>query len=75
VFVDAVLSTIPIEPYDLDVARSHAALLAHTRRTGRARGAHDLVIAATAVTRRRMVVSADPAGFDDLPGVDLRVEP
>jgi tRNA(fMet)-specific endonuclease VapC len=71
-FVENVLSTIPIEPYDLDVARIHASLLAHTRRTGRPRGAHDLLIAATALTHRRTVVSADPAGFADLPGLALR---
>lgn len=71
-FVDEVLSTIPIEPYDLDVARVHASLLAHTRRSGRPRGAHDLLIAATALTHSRRVVSADPSGFEDLPGVVLR---
>jgi tRNA(fMet)-specific endonuclease VapC len=65
------LSTIPIEPYDLDVARTQASLLAHTRRTGRPRGAHDLLIAATALTRT--VVPADPAGFADLPGLALRL--
>jgi tRNA(fMet)-specific endonuclease VapC len=72
-FVENVLSTIPIEPYDLDVARKHASLLAHTRRTGRQRGAHDLLIAATALTHGRTVVSADPAGFADLPGLALRL--
>lgn len=72
-FVENVLSTIPIEPYDLEVARTHASLLAHTRRSGRPRGAHDLLIAATAVTHGRTVVSADPAGFADLPGLDLRL--
>jgi tRNA(fMet)-specific endonuclease VapC len=71
-FVDEVLSTIPIEAYDLDVARTHASLLAHTRRSGRPRGAHDLLIAATAITQKRMVVSADPSGFTDLPGLALR---
>lgn len=71
-FVEAVLATIPVEPYDLDVARAHASLLAHTRRSGRPRGAHDLVIAATALARTRTVVSADPSGFEDLPGVALR---
>jgi len=71
-FVESVLSSIPIEPYDLEVARTHAALLAHTRRAGRSRGAHDLLIAATAVTRDRAVVSADPSGFADLPGLTLR---
>jgi tRNA(fMet)-specific endonuclease VapC len=71
-FVENVLATVPIEPYDLDVARTHAALLAHTRRSGRPRGAHDLMIAATALTHGRAVVSVDPAGFEALPGLDLR---
>jgi tRNA(fMet)-specific endonuclease VapC len=70
-FVEAVLATIPIEDYDLDVARAHADLLAHTRRTGRPRGAHDLLIAATAAATRRTVVSADADAFAELPGVAL----
>jgi tRNA(fMet)-specific endonuclease VapC len=72
-FVESVLTSIPIESYDLDVARTHAHLLAHTRRSGRPRGAHDLLIAATAVARGRTVVTADPSGFADLPAVDLRL--
>jgi tRNA(fMet)-specific endonuclease VapC len=73
-FVDDVLFSLPIEPYDLEVARTHAGLLTYTRRSGRPRGAHDLLIAATALARGRTVVSSDPAGFADLPGVTLRVE-
>ena len=73
-FVDDVLASIPIEPYDLEVARAHARLLAYTRRSGRPRGAHDLLIAATAASRNRTVVTAYPAGFADLPEVALRVE-
>ena len=72
-FVEDVLASIPIQPYDLDVARTHATLLAHTRRSGRPRGAHDLLVAATAVTHGRIVVSADPSGFADLPGLALRL--
>ena len=71
-FVDDVLSTIPIEDYDLPAARAHAELLAHVRRTGRPRGAHDLVIAATASATRRIVLSADTGAFADLPGVAHR---
>jgi tRNA(fMet)-specific endonuclease VapC len=52
-FVEDVLRTIPIETYDLDVAGAHASLLAHTRRSGRPREAHDLLIAATALTHGR----------------------
>jgi tRNA(fMet)-specific endonuclease VapC len=72
-FVENVLSAIPIESYDLDVARMHASLLAHTRRSGRPRGAHDLLVAATALARRRVVVSADPTGFADLPDLAVRL--
>jgi tRNA(fMet)-specific endonuclease VapC len=42
------------------------------RRAGRPRGAHDLIIAATAVATGRIVVTADGDGFADLPGVSVR---
>lgn len=71
-FVAAVLEAVSVEDYDLDVAREHGALLAHTRRSGRPRGAHDLIIAATARARQREVVSADLDGFAELPEVVLR---
>lgn len=70
-FVGAALRPIPIIAYDLVVARSHAGLLASVRPAGRRRGAHDLLIAATAKATGRVVLTADPAGFDDLPEVEL----
>jgi tRNA(fMet)-specific endonuclease VapC len=57
----------------LEIAKVHAALLAHTRRKGRAHAAHDLLIGATARARSRVVVTADPQGFGDLPQVAVRV--
>jgi tRNA(fMet)-specific endonuclease VapC len=71
-FVDDVRAAIPIVDYDSTVASSHAQLLVVTRRQGRPRGAHDLIIAATARATERAVVSAHPAAFVDLPGVSLR---
>jgi tRNA(fMet)-specific endonuclease VapC len=71
-FVEEVLATIPIEDYNLDVARVHAELLAHVRRTGRPRGAHDLLVAATAAATGRVIVSDDAQAFADLPGVTRR---
>jgi tRNA(fMet)-specific endonuclease VapC len=68
-YVDEVLALIPVLPYDESVAFKHAHLLVAVRRAGRPRGAHDLIIAATAVASRRTVVSADRHAFDDLPGV------
>jgi tRNA(fMet)-specific endonuclease VapC len=70
-FVAAVLDAVSVEVYDLDVAEAHAALLAHVRRAGTPRGAHDLLIAATARARERQVLTLDRRGFADLPGVEL----
>ena len=71
-FVDELVAVLPIETYDAEVARAHAGLIAHARRVGLPRGAHDLIIAATAVARHREVVTLDAAGFADMPGVRLR---
>ncbi|HLN07222.1 MAG TPA: PIN domain-containing protein [Acidimicrobiales bacterium] len=71
-FVDDISTTIPIVSYDATVASSHAQLLVATRRQGRQRGAHDLIIAATARATQREVLSADLSTFEDLPGVICR---
>lgn len=71
-FLNDVLETIPIVEYDSSVAESHAELLVHVRRTGTPRGAHDLIIAATAKASGREIVSADETAFSDLPGVHVR---
>lgn len=67
-FVAGILDAVSVETYDLDVAEAHAALLAHVRRTRTPRGAHDLIVAATARARERQVVSFD-GDFAGLPGV------
>lgn len=71
-FLDAIVATLPIIRYDLEVARAHTSLLVATRKSGTLRGAHDLIIAATARATRRTVVTSDRAGFIDLPGVEVR---
>ncbi|HEY7947240.1 MAG TPA: PIN domain-containing protein [Acidimicrobiales bacterium] len=71
-FLDDVLATIPVVDYDVGVAEAHAQLLVTVRRQGRPRGAHDLVIAATALASQRTVLTADRTAFVDLPGVALR---
>ncbi len=71
-FVDLVREALPALEYDLAIAEAHAGLLASVRRSGTPRGAHDLIIAATAVATGRTVVTADRAAFSTLPGVELR---
>ena len=71
-FVEAVLETFQVEEYDLRVARVHARLLGHVKTAGRPRGAHDIIIAATSTSSGRVVITADPNGFDGLPEVVVR---
>jgi len=74
VFLDELLAITPVVDYTRAVAGHHAALLAHVRRSGRPRGAHDLIIAATARATGRLLVSTDgAAGFADLPEVQIRM--
>lgn len=69
-FVDGVLALVPVEDYTLDVARVHARLLAYVQREGKPRGAHDLIIAATAAATARGVMTTDSkARFAELPGI------
>ena len=67
--VNSVVNGIPILAYDVTIASAHATLLAAVRAQGRPRGAHDLIIAATALATKRTVVTADQTAFDGLPGV------
>lgn len=71
-FCEEVLQVIPVVDYDCDVAEAHAELLVHVRGQGKPRGAHDLIIAATARATSRTVVSADESAFADLPGVQVQ---
>lgn len=65
-----VLSVISPLPYTEATAAHHGRLLAAVRRSGRPRGAHDLIIAAHAAETERIIVSRDAAAtFGDLPGV------
>jgi len=64
--LNEVVASIPILDYDLAVARVHAQLLAIVRRQGRPRGAHDLIIAATALSSGRSLVTADEKAFFEL---------
>lgn len=73
-FLEDVLEVIPVVEYGRAVAEAHAELLVHVRREGRPRGAHDLLIAATARATGRSVVTADVAVFADLPGVQTRTQ-
>jgi tRNA(fMet)-specific endonuclease VapC len=71
-FVQWMLGLLTVEDYDLKVARVHGRLIAANRRAGRTRGAHDMIIAATAAARDRILLTPNK-GFAELPGVRVRV--
>lgn len=66
----AITSSVEVLDYTEATAACHARLIAHARRAGARRGAHDLIIAAHAAQTGRTVLTFDAkARFADLPGV------
>jgi predicted nucleic acid-binding protein len=73
--LSAMMSVLDVLDYTESTAVHHARLIAASRRIGRHRGAHDLIIAAHAAETGRIIFSRDSkARFADLPGV-LAMEP
>lgn len=74
VHVEALLGALPIEPYQLGVARVHARLAVEALSQGRQRSAYDMIIGATAAATNRILLTTDvSAGFDQLTGVRVEV--
>jgi tRNA(fMet)-specific endonuclease VapC len=68
----AITSAVEVLDYTEATAAHHARLIAHARRTGTPRGAHDLIIAAHALQSDRVILTFDAeARFGDLPGVSV----
>jgi tRNA(fMet)-specific endonuclease VapC len=66
----AITSAVDVLDYTEATSACHARLIAHARRTGVPRAAHDLIIAAHALQSDRIVLTFDAkARFGDLPGV------
>jgi len=66
----AITSAVDVLDYTQATAAHHGRLLAHVRRSGAPRGAHDLIIAAHAAETGRTILSRDTkARFGELPGV------
>lgn len=70
-FVEAVLAAFPPIPFDLLAARAHARLRAQLAATGTDIGAHDRIVAATAIAAGWKVATANTRHFDRIAGLDL----
>ena len=66
-----IVSAVDVLDYTQATAAHHGRLLAHVRRSGTPRGAHDLIIAAHAAETGRTILSRDArVRFASLPGVN-----
>jgi tRNA(fMet)-specific endonuclease VapC len=70
-FVEAALAAFPVLSFDLLVARAHARLWAALARAGAEIGAHDRLVAATALAAGWRVGTATVRHFQGVPGLDV----
>lgn len=67
--VEAIIAGIPIIDFDLAAAEVHAVLVANLQSIGQSVGSHDLIIAATALSRGYDVLTLDVRHFGRIPGL------
>jgi tRNA(fMet)-specific endonuclease VapC len=72
-FVERILATLVVLPFDEVVARVHARLWATLAAKGTNIGPHDLLIAATAVARGSSVATRDTRSFPKVPGLEVEI--
>ena len=70
-FVEGVLAAIPVLDFTLEVARAHAEILAILSSRGELIGAHDVIIAATALSAGHAVLTTDLDEFRRVPGLEV----
>jgi predicted nucleic acid-binding protein len=71
VLVERLIDRLPVVDFDLAAARVHAALSAELRARGTQVGAHDLLIAATAVLLDYAVATRDLRSFPRIKGLKI----
>lgn len=69
--METVLATFPILPFDLLVARVHARLWATLAASGEDVGAHDRIVAATAMAAGWRVATGNKRHFEPITGLNV----
>jgi predicted nucleic acid-binding protein len=70
-FVERALGRFDLVPIDLEVARVHAEVRARLEAAGEIIGAHDLWIAATALSHGLQVATSNAREFERVPGLSV----
>ena len=69
-FVEAVLARVPVLSFEMEEARVHAGLFAALSKRGKMIGAHDLMIAATAIAHNCTVLTENVRELERVPGLE-----
>jgi predicted nucleic acid-binding protein len=69
--VESFIAAIPVRPFDLLCARAHASLWATLAASGRDIGAHERLVAATAIAIGWRVATANRREFARVPGLTV----
>lgn len=72
-FVEKVIELVPVYPFDLAAARVYAQIWAELAGKGIQAGAHDLLIASTAVSLGFSVATFNPRHFEKIEGLELHI--
>jgi tRNA(fMet)-specific endonuclease VapC len=72
-FVEKVIEVLPIFPFDVAAARIYARIWASLVQSGFTVGAHDLIIAATAISLDYTVITSNRRDFENIEGLRLEV--
>ena len=67
-FVEKVIELLPIFPFDVSAARIYARIWASLVQRGFTVGAHDLIIAATAISLDYIVITSNRRDFERIEG-------
>jgi tRNA(fMet)-specific endonuclease VapC len=70
-FVEGLFDLLPVLPFDLAEARTHARLSAELASKGVSVGAHDLLMAATAIANDMRVITHDARSFSKIKGLEV----
>ena len=70
-FVEKVIESFPVFPFDISVARIYARIWASLAQKKLSVGAHDLIIAATAISLDYTVATANIRDFEKVPGLKI----
>ncbi|GMU39588.1 MAG: hypothetical protein AMXMBFR23_04540 [Chloroflexota bacterium] len=71
-FAETLIEVVTVQSFDLRAARVHAVVSAMLASNGRAVGAHDLIIAATALAHDFDVLTENVREFERIPGLVVR---